>query len=169
MDITKNLLTKIGKFLFNLLFEKKINKETSYFQKPKRKVNKVFIHCSDSDSIYYGLEEIKKDHVKNNKWDDIGYHYVITREGEIQKGRSLECIPSAQKGHNTNSIAICVCGKRIFTDDSLLALVELCEEIHNSYKRITFHGHCEVSNKTCPNFDYGGWLNLFDNGVMDIV
>lgn len=185
MGITKKLLTKIGKFLFNLLFEKNITPSVNIlFKKPNRKVNKVFIHCSGSDrpedQSYERVEFLhtfKKGHLttwgKYGKeackgWKYIGYHFYITKDGTIHKGRPLEVRPSAQKGYNSGTIAICVAGEKEFTDDSLLALVDLCEEIHKSYEKITFHGHKEVDrNRTCPNFDYGGWLNLFDDGVMD--
>ena len=137
------------------------------FNKPKRKVTKVFIHCSASDNTSHDLEAIRQWHFARG-FRDIGYHFVITKYGEIQKGRNLEWIPAAQKGHNAGSIAICVCGLKTFTKESLESLVELCKEINKSHKNITFHGHCEVNpNKTCPVFDYKALLNLNKNGKMN--
>ena len=140
------------------------------FKKPTRKVNKVYIHCSASDvKAHDNIETIREWHVKGNGWSDVGYHYFITKNGDIEIGRPLEKIPSAQKGHNTGSIAICLSGLHIdlFTQEQFESLVKLCKEINQTYnKNITFHGHCEVSDKECPVFDYKKTLNLDEKGYI---
>lgn len=136
------------------------------FEKPKRKVNKVFIHCSDSDSPKYDLEAIRKDHLAK-RWKDIGYHYFIDQKGIVHKARQLERIPASQAPYNTNSISICVAGRHVFTEKALESLQRLCSKINNAYREIKFFGHCEVNkSKTCPNFDYREVLNLNLNGIM---
>lgn len=139
------------------------------FNKPQRKVNKVYIHCSASDvKAHDNIEAIREWHIQDNKWSDVGYHYFIRKDGTIEEGRGLEIIPSAQKGHNTGSIAICLSGLDIdlFRQKQLESLVNLCKEINKVYSKITFHGHCEVSNKECPVFDYKNILNLDDEGYI---
>lgn len=139
------------------------------FSKPKRKVKKVYLHCSASDvKTHDNIETIREWHVQGNGWSDIGYHYFITKNGTIEEGRPLEKIPSAQKGHNTGTIAICLSGKHIdsFTHEQLESLVEFCKKINYSYDKISFHGHCEVSDKTCPVFDYKKILNLDEKGYI---
>lgn len=139
------------------------------FKKPKRKVNKVFIHCSASDHAHHdNIETIRRWHVKENAWSDIGYHYVITKSGAVFLGRSLEKQPAAQRGHNKGSIAICLTGLDHFSDKQKNALYNLCYEIDKQYGgHITFHGHREVdSNKTCPNFEYKTVLRLDLSGYM---
>ncbi len=141
------------------------------FKKPKREINKVFIHCSASDvKAHDNIEIIREWHVEDNGWLDVGYHYFITKNGTIQEGRPLEKVPSAQKGHNTGSIAICLSGDHIdlFTQKQFEALLDLCAQINKSYYRIAFHGHCEVSEKTCPVFDYKNILELDDEGYMPL-
>ena len=34
-----------------------------------------------------GAEKIKEWHTKGNGWSDIGYHWVIRRDGTLDKGR----------------------------------------------------------------------------------
>lgn len=141
------------------------------FDKPERKVAKVFLHCSASDNnSLVGerlVEEIRHWHVDQNKWSDIGYHFLIDKEGGTFKGRNLEICPSAQKGHNTGSIAIMVHGLEEFTGLSMYSLIKLCKQINKAYDgNITFHGHCEVSNKTCPVYDYKTVLRLDEYGKM---
>lgn len=140
------------------------------FNKPKRKVSKVFIHCSDSDiASHDNIETIRKWHVQGKGWSDIGYHFFITKNGNIQTGRNIKKIPSAQKGHNARSIAICLSGKskEKFTQEQFESLKKFCKEIKQAYDdKITFHGHCEVSKKTCPVFDYKKELNLDSQGYI---
>ena len=141
------------------------------FKKPKRNINKVFIHCSATDvKSHDNIETIREWHINDNKWSNIGYHYFIRKNGTIEEGRGLEIIPSAQKGYNTGSIAICLSGLHIdlFTQKQFEALINLCEQINKSYYKITFHGHCEVSKKACPVFDYKNVLDLDNEGYMPL-
>jgi len=139
------------------------------FKKPNRKVNKVYIHCSASDvKAHDNIETIREWHIRDNKWSDVGYHYFIRKDGTIEEGRDLEAIPSAQKGHNTGSIAICLSGnhKDLFRQEQFESLIELCKEINYCYSKISFHGHCEVSDKKCPVFDYKKILNVDKEGYI---
>ena len=43
-------------------------------------------------------------------WRDIGYHFVIRRDGTIESGRPLERTGAHVKGHNKDSIGICMEG-----------------------------------------------------------
>jgi len=139
------------------------------FVKPKRKVDRVFIHCSASSNPDYGKVSIIRAWHKERGWDDIGYHYFLPFSGEIQKGRSVAKTPAAQFGHNTNTIAICLHGlrKTDFTYNQYDNLRLFCRKINDAYNgEITFHGHCEVSTKICPVFDYKEVLLLDSNGKL---
>ena len=144
-----------------------------YYEYPKRFINRVFIHCSASDHDHHDdISVIKNWHMKRG-WSDVGYHYFIKKDGTIQHGRSLNRHPAAQKGHNLNTIAICLHGLKPenFTCAQFAALQDLCKEIqakHKGKRGLTFHGHCEVSHKLCPVFDYGTVLNLDDKGNLGI-
>lgn len=156
------------------------------FTKPARPVSRVFLHCSASDNpLHDCISAIRGWHVDGNGWRDVGYHYFIQSDGTIQQGRDLELIPAAQVGHNTGSIAICLHGltESRFTGAQRNALFNLCQRIDHTYRTprasalaqyaweqtVTFHGHCEVSNKTCPVFDYKEWLSLDDKGRFNGV
>lgn len=166
----KELIKYIFRFLMTSLktqkvIIKKTNEKELLFTKPKRKVDRVFIHCSASDNPKHDVNEIRKWHLLRN-FKDVGYSYIITKSGEIQKGRSLEKIPASQKGYNRHSISICVCGLSEFTEISLKRLRLLCQIINRNYEDIKFHGHCEISSKTCPVFNYRKLLNLSKSGEM---
>lgn len=136
------------------------------FAKPQRRVSKVFIHCSASDDLDHdNVETIRSWHLARG-FSDIGYHFVVSFEGDILVGRDIELSPATQKGHNTGSIAICVAGLRNFTIEQMQAVIDLCMEIDNALD-VTFHGHCEVSRlKSCPVFDYRSVLGLTHEGHM---
>lgn len=72
-----------------------------------REINLIVVHCTYSrPSMDIGVEEIRKWHVEGNSWTDIGYHYVIRRDGTIEDGRPIERPGAHVKGHNSNSIGI---------------------------------------------------------------
>ena len=139
------------------------------FTKPKREIDRVFLHCSASSRPEHGKVSVIREWHKARGWSDIGYHYFIPFEGDLQVGRDIEKTPAAQKGHNTGTIAICLHGlhKHDFTLNQFETLMKLCKEINGAYKgNVTFHGHCEVSAKACPVFDYNIILKLHDGGHM---
>lgn len=155
--------------------EKQIQKTKeidSMFTKPKRPVSRVFLHCSASDNpMHDDISVMRKWHVEGNGWSDVGYHAFIKKDGTLQMGRPLERTPAAQKGHNLGTIAICCHGLDVkkFTDKQRETLYRYCTEINNAYnKSLTFHGHCEVSLKSCPVFDYKDWLKLDRFGRMKL-
>ena len=138
------------------------------FPKPKRTVHRVFIHCSASDRPEHdSIETIRQWHLARG-FSDVGYHYFIRKDGTLEAGRSLEKTPAAQKGHNRNTIAICLHGLKMekFTGTQKAMLRKLCEAIDAAYDNISFHGHCEVSSKACPVIDYKALLNLDSYGSL---
>jgi len=137
------------------------------FVKPKREIDRVFLHCSASPNPEHGDVEIIRAWHHQRGWNDIGYHYFIPFGGELQIGRNIEKTPAAQQGHNTGTIAICLHGlyKHNFTLNQYETLQTLCKQINSAYDgKVTFHGHCEVSNKACPVFDYKAVLELDPSG-----
>ena len=139
------------------------------FIKPKRTVNRVFLHCSASDNVQHdNVKTITEWHLKRG-FSGIGYHYFISKDGKIHTGRNIEVKPAAQEENNTGSIAICLHGLDIakFTQAQFKSLKSLCKQINIAYSGdITFHGHCEVANKACPVFDYKDVLTLNAKGYM---
>ena len=145
------------------------------FIKPQRIIRKIFIHCSASDNPSHDhVDVIKRWHMSpdpkdpSKPWSDIGYHYYIQKTGDVQLGRPLERIPTGQKGFNAGTIAICVGGleKSKFTQAQFQSLYAMCLQINNALTSVTFHGHCEVSKKACPVFDYKKILGLNNRGEM---
>ncbi|PID26851.1 MAG: N-acetylmuramoyl-L-alanine amidase [Candidatus Cloacimonadota bacterium] len=138
-----------------------------------REINEIVIHCSATE---YGNVEIFRDwHVNENGWDDIGYHYVILNsyqcrddyvnkkpnygmDGVLEIGRDIEISGAHVKGHNKNSIGICLVGDRSFTSSQFRTLKTLVSTLKSIYKDAKIKGHCEydtaiAQGKTCPNIN----------------
>jgi N-acetyl-anhydromuramyl-L-alanine amidase AmpD len=133
-------------------------------------VDRVFLHCSASDNPAHDDVEVMRDwHVNGNGWSDVGYHFFVKKDGTVQAGRPLSRTPAAQARHNAGTIAICCHGlaEEKFTQTQYEAVIALCKEIDEAYAHeITFHGHREVSAKSCPVFPYKTVLGLDENGAM---
>ena len=142
------------------------------FVKPARDVSRVFLHCSASGRPEHDDVSVIREWHLERGWSDVGYHFFIRSDGLIQEGRPLEKIPAAQGGHNTGTIAICLHGL-VSSDFSLgqfNSLQNLCHQINRAYDdAITFHGHCEVSDKDCPVFNYKHVLALSEQGYLTKV
>lgn len=137
------------------------------FAAPRRKINRVFIHCSASDNpAHDDISVIRKWHLERD-FKDVGYHYFIKFDGTIQNGRSIEASPAAQERNNANTIAICCAGLTKFTEAQFASLRALCVAIHTALPDATFHGHREVNrHKTCPVFNYKEILGLDAKGAI---
>lgn len=126
-----------------------------------RKIEKIIVHCSaTSPSMDIGASVIRKWHVKDRGWSDIGYHYVIKRDGTIEPGRPLDRPGAHTRGHNHNSIGVCWVGgvddqnnpEDNRTEAQRLELARLVRALALQYDA-TIHGHREFANKACPSFD----------------
>lgn len=122
-----------------------------------REITKIILHCTASpDHIDFGAKDIDDWHRKRG-WSGIGYHYVVRRNGEIEKGRP-EVKPGAHAyGANRESIGIVWVGTHSIDprqEKSLLSLVQFLMGKYN-VKIENVLGHCEAvqTDKTCPNLD----------------
>lgn len=147
-------------------------REYSKFNRPKRRVSRVFLHCSAHDGEHTDNAETIDAWHKDRGWSGIGYHFFIRFDGTIEHGRPLNRTPAAQGGNNRGTIAICCHGGQnskpdAFTQEQFDSLKRLCADIDKVYSgKITFHGHKEVSRKACPVYDYKSILGLDKNGYL---
>ena len=141
-----------------------------------RQINEIIIHCTatrpdwwKSKSTKAKVNEVRRWHVEDRGWSDIGYHFLIDRDGTVAVGRSLEKAGAHTKGHNANSIGIALFGGHgsantdAFEDnftpeqDGALrkCLSDLKEMFPDAWK---VSGHNEFASKACPGFEVSEWL-----------
>ena len=82
-----------------------------------RKLNEIIVHCTAtrpewmvSRPLSDKVTEVKRWHVQDNGWADIGYHYLVDRGGAIATGRPLGKVGAHVRGRNTGSIGIALIG-----------------------------------------------------------
>lgn len=158
-------------------------------------IRKIIIHCSatpngkaftatDIDRWHKARGFKRNPHaVKsfNIHLPHIGYHFVINLDGTIETGRQIGEIGAHCKGHNQNSIGICLIGgisasgknHAKFSEAQWEALARLMRELASQYPNADIYGHRDLSPdlngdgtitpnewiKTCPNFDVTEWLD----------
>ena len=70
----------------------------------------ITVHCSATPPQQdVGVAEIRRWHKKKG-WRDVGYHFVIRRNGDVELGRPLSQTGAHVKGHNKGNIGICIAG-----------------------------------------------------------
>ena len=133
---------------------------------PRTSTDYIVVHCAATKAkMDIGADEIKRWHVNDNGWRDIGYHAVIRRNGNIEHGRAMNDIGAHAKGYNHKSIGLCMVGGMAddgsaqdnFTDQQWTALLAKIKDLLVSYPDADVIGHNEISEKECPSFDVQKW------------
>lgn len=155
---------------------------TTTLAKSRRTINEIILHCTATpegqDST---VAQIRASH-KARGFSDIGYHYVIYRNGSVQKGRDVNISGAHCLNHNTHSIGVAYVGglenkpgtayaklkaKDTRTPEQKAALLTLLKDLHRLYPKAKIIGHRDTSPdlngdgliepwewiKSCPSFD----------------
>lgn len=142
-----------------------------------RHIDEIIVHCADTrpewmlkSPVQRKITEIRRWHVEGNGWSDIGYHFVIDRDGSVGVGRPLDKQGAHVKGHNATSIGICLIGghgssavdkfEEHFTPAQDKALRAKIDELKAQFPSITkVTGHNDyTSAKACPGFKVKEWM-----------
>ncbi len=122
----------------------------------------IVLHHSASPDV--PAAEIHAWHLARG-WTGIGYHFVIHKNGQIERGRPPETIGAhAGPGINGHSIGICLCGnfmQELPDDAQLHSLKELIAELNRHYAASHPEGlavklHREVAATECPGKNFPG-------------
>lgn len=145
----------------------------------------IVVHCSATrPSQDIGAEEIREWHLAKG-YRDIGYHFVIRRNGAIEIGRPIDGFGAHVTGFNATSVAICLVGGLLadgkpadvlnplafdtFTVPQMTAAHTAIAFLRRVYPHAKVVGHRDLSPdmdkdgaveksewlKTCPGFDVG--------------
>ena len=134
------------------------------WKRSKRKITEIIVHCTaTSEGKDFTVLDIRRWH-KLQGWSDIGYHYVVYRNGHIEPGRDVDLIGAHCEGHNAHSIGVCYIGgvsrdgktpKDTRTLAQKAALISVLTELKQMYPGAKIYGHRDFDKKgkACPSFD----------------
>lgn len=145
-------------------------------KKSERKITEIIIHCSATpDGKDYTVDDIRRWH-KQRGYSDVGYHYIVYRNGQLVQGRDINVIGAHASGHNAHSIGICYIGgmnaENTQPEDTRTLrqkarLLSLLVDLRKLYPNARIIGHRDLSEdkngdgiidssewmKACPSFD----------------
>ena len=139
----------------------------------------LVVHCSATRAnADVGAADIRLWH-KRQGWRDIGYHFVIRRDGTVEKGRPVDQPGAHVAGFNSSSLGICMVGgvgldgkgENNFAPVQYAALEKLLVSLKPTYPTAEVLGHRDLSPdrnhdgkvtknewlKECPSFDVRQW------------
>lgn len=140
--------------------------------KTRYPVTEIILHCADTRPDWMTgrplaekVAEIRRWHVQERGWRDIGYHWVIDRDGVVAAGRPETEIGAHVEGHNRGTIGICLLGgygtkaddlfERNFTPAQAATVRRLVGEIKGRTEIRNVSGHNDYAAKACPGFRVG--------------
>lgn len=134
-----------------------------HIKKTERHISELIWHCAATpEGRDYTVDQIRSWH-KNRGWSDIGYHFVIYRDGSIVEGRDIGLTGAHVRGRNTGTIGACYIGgverggkkaKDTRTPQQRKSMIWLTKQLAEMYNLQRISGHNEHTNaKACPSFN----------------
>lgn len=137
----------------------KITEKTFSFFAPLAKrivTDKIIIHHTGGADIDAYAEQIHQWHLEKD-YAGIGYHFVIRKSGEIERGRPIWAIGSHAFGANSDSIGIHISGDFTYNsptsaqiESCALLIANLCADYLITIDREHILGHRETISTDCP-------------------
>jgi N-acetyl-anhydromuramyl-L-alanine amidase AmpD len=114
-----------------------------------------------------GAKEISEWH-KARGFNEIGYHFVIRRDGSRETGRNINAIGAHVVGYNHKSVGVCLVGgmdrkgkpENNFTKEQWATLLITLRELHEEFPRAVIVGHRDLdAGKACPSFSVSEYVD----------
>ena len=149
--------------------------------------DKLTLHhaaCCSADDLEEGKAQvywIQDFHQNGRGWNDIGYHFLVDRAGNIYQGRPETVIGAHVGGANTGNIGVCLLGCyhppeascfQTITPESRQSIVELFSWVSDTYGQspAVLLGHRDYFGTTaCPGDNI--WIELprFRAEISDFI
>lgn len=122
-----------------------------------RKINKIVVHYTASpDYLDVGRKEIRQWHLDRG-FSDIGYHFVVRRNGTIEAGRPVEQIGAHVKGRNSDTIGVVWVGTKQISPQQEKSLFGLLNYLRGQYnlkiEDVISHQEATSSPTDCCGLD----------------
>lgn len=101
-------------------------------------------------------------HVETRGWPGIGYHFVVGKKGELWRTNALTTVSYHARGHNRESVGVCLGGDFSEAPPSAIQLAALEGLLRWLVaklpgRRIVFHRDI-VPTTTCPGAQMPAWV-----------
>ena len=142
--------------------------DTLELHRSRRKITRIVVHSTATpEGKDYTVSDIRKMH-KARGYSDIGYHYVIYRDGTLHEGRNVNISGAHARGFNATSIGIVYVGgtsatekdkngnlkaKDTRTAEQKATLLRLLKDLRKMYPQAQIVGHRDLNATACPSFD----------------
>ncbi|BCS53302.1 peptidoglycan recognition family protein [Geobacter sp. SVR] len=134
----------------------------------------IIHHSLTKDGTVSDFEGIKRYHMEEKGWDDIGYHFLIENMNgtiNICTGRPINKTGAHTVGHN-DCIGVCVVGNFDLAppdEAHMNTLVQLTLALLGQFPYLTpddIHRHSEYAPKSCPGklFPWDKFISTIRNG-----
>ena len=153
-----------------------VAKDSLGLKRSKRVITDIVVHCTASkENVKMTVDQIRRIHMRDRGWSDIGYHYVVLLDGEVEPGRDVNLVGAHVSGYNSHSIGVVYVGgldkdgnpKDTRNELQKNALLNLLMKLKELYPKAKISGHRDFSPdknkngiiephewiKSCPCFD----------------
>ena len=138
----------------------------------RNSTNRIIIHHTGGADIDAYAEQIHHWHLDAG-YAGIGYHFIIRKNGNIERGRPIWAVGSHAYSANFDSIGIHLSGDFTYNSpteaqiESLaLLLANLCAEYHIPIDRAHILGHRETIATACPGNVLFNLLDVIVNKAL---
>lgn len=141
-----------------------------------RNINQIVIHCSATKPTSdIDVNTVRRWHMKDRGWQDVGYHFFVKLDGTIEPGRPIEIAGAHVRHYNAHSIGICYAGgvdenmkpcdtRTEAQKNSLEMLVSILMIVYGNHIEVLGHRDFPNVSKACPSFDVRSWWKEVNNG-----
>ena len=126
-----------------------------------RSIKYIAVHCtagSQKQTVASLMQEFKR-----KGWNNPGYHYVVSADGQIHQLLDEDKVSNGVKGYNSVSINVAYMGGVDLnnklapidnrTEAQKASLVKLLRMLRKKYPGAEIYGHRDFAAKACPSFD----------------
>ena len=126
-----------------------------------REINLIVVHCTATKSwMDVRADDVDRWH-RQRGFLGIGYHFLITLDGDIEVGRPLAQVGAHCRGHNAHSVGVAYvggldakgCAADTRTDAQKQALTALLQRLRQLFPQAEIAPHSRFAAKACPCFD----------------
>ncbi len=129
---------------------------------PLGNVYRMAIHHTESPTVdklspAARMRQIQSYHMDVKGWCDIGYHYLVSRDGRIWEGRPVAQLGSHSGGANTGNVGVALMGSHDttpITETQIDSVASIIRAVGSAYgitiDRSVVKGHRQYKDTSCP-------------------